>query len=261
MHNPDSNESTTGLTGGHDGKNQSGMSQPRHGLELVHSLAQLSHCIAQGKVGSGFDVSSAVFGTHIYRRFSPSILAPLMSSSAPSNPFVDTSTIRPSDLLSGFDPATWDHSTLPFRLPDGLRLLLADVDAGTDTPSFVGKVLRWRENERGVADELWRNLSKANGVLGDLLRDMAKKEGEEGYEQELKDAARMKIEEVGARQGGVVVVVWERTDELTVRDCITDHAAISSNPRCSNRKSTSSTTSNVLNWRGWWDGGIVKTIH
>lgn len=29
---------------------------------LVHNLAQLAHCWAQGKVGSGFDVSAAVYG-------------------------------------------------------------------------------------------------------------------------------------------------------------------------------------------------------
>ncbi len=35
---------------------------------VVHNLAQLSHCYAQGKVGSGFDVSSAAYGSHIYTR-------------------------------------------------------------------------------------------------------------------------------------------------------------------------------------------------
>ncbi len=40
---------------------------------------------------------------------------------------------------------------LPLALPPGVRLLLADVDAGSDTPSLVGKVLKWRaaNNEAG----------------------------------------------------------------------------------------------------------------
>jgi phosphomevalonate kinase len=45
---------------------------------LVHNLAQHVHCLAQGKVGSGFDVSAAVFGSQLYTRFSPSVLGPLM---------------------------------------------------------------------------------------------------------------------------------------------------------------------------------------
>lgn len=31
-------------------------------LEIIHNLGQVAHSLAQGKVGSGFDVSSAVYG-------------------------------------------------------------------------------------------------------------------------------------------------------------------------------------------------------
>ncbi len=48
------------------------------GRRLAHNLAQYVHCLAQGKVGSGFDVSSAVFGSHIYTRFAPGVLTDLM---------------------------------------------------------------------------------------------------------------------------------------------------------------------------------------
>ena len=49
------------------------------GRRLAHNLAQYVHCLAQGKVGSGFDVSSAIFGSHIYTRFDPSVIQGLMS--------------------------------------------------------------------------------------------------------------------------------------------------------------------------------------
>lgn len=45
---------------------------------LVHNTAQQAHCLAQGKVGSGFDVSAAVWGSHRYRRFDPNVLEPAM---------------------------------------------------------------------------------------------------------------------------------------------------------------------------------------
>lgn len=44
-------------------------------LDIVHIIAQTAHCIAQGKVGSGFDVSSAVYGSQRYIRFSPEVLS------------------------------------------------------------------------------------------------------------------------------------------------------------------------------------------
>ena len=43
-------------------------------LELVHHIAQYAHCSSQGKIGSGFDVSAAVYGSHRYKRFSPGVL-------------------------------------------------------------------------------------------------------------------------------------------------------------------------------------------
>ena len=49
-------------------------------LDIVHNIAQASHCLAQGKIGSGFDVCSAIYGSHCYQRFSPSLLTPLFES-------------------------------------------------------------------------------------------------------------------------------------------------------------------------------------
>ena len=54
------------------------------GRRLAHNLAQYVHCLAQGKIGSGFDVSAAVFGSHLYTRFNPEVLHDLMNSSAVS---------------------------------------------------------------------------------------------------------------------------------------------------------------------------------
>ena len=49
-------------------------------LALLHSLAQLCHCAAQGKVGSGFDVCSATYGSQrCARRRSPRCLAHLQA--------------------------------------------------------------------------------------------------------------------------------------------------------------------------------------
>ncbi|KAI8460944.1 hypothetical protein BY996DRAFT_1378993 [Phakopsora pachyrhizi] len=47
--------------------------------QFVHNLAQYVHLLAQGKVGSGFDVSAAVWGSHKYRRFSEKCLNGLLS--------------------------------------------------------------------------------------------------------------------------------------------------------------------------------------
>ena len=55
---------------------------PSRGRTLAHNLAQFVHCLAQGKVGSGFDVSAAVFGSKLYTRFDPVRRQPLMEGAA-----------------------------------------------------------------------------------------------------------------------------------------------------------------------------------
>ncbi|MFH1258000.1 MAG: hypothetical protein V1658_03615, partial [Candidatus Micrarchaeota archaeon] len=42
---------------------------------VIHNLSQLAHSDAQGKMGSGFDIAAATFGTINYSRYSPEIIA------------------------------------------------------------------------------------------------------------------------------------------------------------------------------------------
>ncbi|KAF9042871.1 Phosphomevalonate kinase [Rhodocollybia butyracea] len=138
-----------------------------HGRDrhLAHNLSQFIHCLAQGKVGSGFDVSAAVFGSHLYTRFDPGVIAPLMG---------DDST-RPTSILPVVSPAnsSWNHLVRPFQLPPLTRLMLADVDAGSDTPSLVGKVLAWRKNDPENANTVWTALDQLNQSLSSTLSHLS----------------------------------------------------------------------------------------
>ncbi|KAI0298595.1 ribosomal protein S5 domain 2-type protein [Russula brevipes] len=113
---------------------------------LAHNVAQFVHCLAQGKVGSGFDVSSAVFGSQLYTRFSPAVLQPLMDNS------IDSAGSR--SLLSVLAPenSAWDLTVTPFTLPPRTRLLLADIHAGSNTPLLVSQVLKWRTENSAVGE-------------------------------------------------------------------------------------------------------------
>lgn len=115
---------------------------PEDRLEWLHNLSQFAHCLAQGKVGSGFDVSSAVFGSQRFTRASSSILAPLLAAENPFSP----------GELSAFagELSVWDNVHDSFCLPKGMRLLMGDVNAGSSTPGMVKSVLRWLETgEKG----------------------------------------------------------------------------------------------------------------
>lgn len=78
------------------------------GRRLAHNLAQYVHCLAQGKVGSGFDVSAAVFGSHLYTRFDPDVIKDLMNDDDdtvfPTNPFSPYFSIDATYLAVGSAP-------------------------------------------------------------------------------------------------------------------------------------------------------------
>ncbi|KAH7923401.1 Phosphomevalonate kinase [Leucogyrophana mollusca] len=126
---------------------------------LAHNAAQFVHCLAQGKVGSGFDVAAAVFGSQLYTRFDPAVLQPLMNDDAS-----ESRALAP--ILSS--PA-WNYRVEPFCLPPLTRLVLADVDAGSDTPSFIGQVLKWRKENPEAASTLWASINQSNQSLAKRL--------------------------------------------------------------------------------------------
>ncbi|CAG8685101.1 9362_t:CDS:2, partial [Racocetra fulgida] len=70
---------------------------------LIHNVSQFCHCLAQGKVGSGFDISAAIWGK--------------------------------------------------------FKMVLAEVDSGSNTPSMVGKVLAWRKENSEQVRQLLRDMS------------------------------------------------------------------------------------------------------
>ncbi|XP_050237855.1 phosphomevalonate kinase, peroxisomal [Mercurialis annua] len=137
-----------------------------HDLDVVHIIAQTAHCIAQGKVGSGFDVSSAVYGSHRYVRFSPEVL----SSSQDA-----TRGVPLPDIIGGILKGNWDHERAIVSLPPLMSLLLGEPGTGgSSTPSMVGAVKRWQKSDPINSQETWRKLSEANSALETQFKVLSK---------------------------------------------------------------------------------------
>ncbi|EEQ83228.1 phosphomevalonate kinase [Blastomyces dermatitidis ER-3] len=137
--------------------------------DKLHNLAQAAHCAAQGKVGSGFDVGAAVYGSCLYRRFSPAVLGSLGDVGSPQ--FEERLFAVVEDLNTEHP---WDTECVDFgtKLPRGMQMVLCDVDCGSQTPGMVKKVLQWREENREEANALWAELQQNNEKLRLLLKDL-----------------------------------------------------------------------------------------
>ncbi|DBA01309.1 TPA: hypothetical protein N0F65_001814 [Lagenidium giganteum] len=116
------------------------LARPGPDLYLIHNMAQLCHCFVQRKIGSGFDVSTACFGSQRYTRFPRSLL----------DGFSHEDALLPSKIAACVsDHERWacDVRVQPFRLPTGLRLLMGDISAGSATVSLVRQVLNWQQEQ------------------------------------------------------------------------------------------------------------------
>lgn len=135
---------------------------------LAHHLAQFCHCSAQGKVGSGFDVAAAFYGSQRYTRFSPKRIEALLQEASQQ-------PVPHSRLLTVLNTEPWIKH-IPFSLPQGLHLLLGDVQGGSETPGMVKKVLEWRKQQAAAANKLWDDLARLNFEVETGLRELGQLE-------------------------------------------------------------------------------------
>ena len=128
---------------------------------IVHNLSQLAHCIAQGKIGSGFDVSAAVYGSQIYCRFDPKKFN------------LDEEAASGSKLYAAvMDTSRWTQSVEKFSLPRGMGLIMADVCGGSSSSSMARGVLAWRAKQADVAMPIWSKLAAANIAIRDSAQTL-----------------------------------------------------------------------------------------
>jgi phosphomevalonate kinase len=162
------------------------------GRTILHNLAQTSHCAAQGKVGSGFDVAAAVYGTCVYRRFSPGLLSSLGDANA------EGFSSKLKELVEDIgSEKKWDTEVKKegINIPAGYALVMCDVDCGSQTVGMVKKVLSWRAVDSGSL-ELWAALQAANDALAASLAG-----GDAGVIAIKIETVRALIREMGTKSG------------------------------------------------------------
>ena len=98
---------------------------------IVHNLSQLAHAVAQGKIGSGFDVSAAVYGTQIYQRFDQANFKNEYASISQQK-ICDDSLYR-----CVMNERLWDQTVEELQLPPGFDVVMGDVMGGSSSSSMV----------------------------------------------------------------------------------------------------------------------------
>jgi phosphomevalonate kinase len=135
----------------------------------VHNLSQLAHAVAQGKIGSGFDVSAAVYGSQLYQHFDQDNFKAEYASISQQKICDDAlfTCVTNEDL--------WDQTVAALELPPGLDVIMGDVMGGSSSSSMARGVLKWKNSPvETEAPAIWNGLAENNKaisqVLGELLQ-------------------------------------------------------------------------------------------
>ena len=119
---------------------------------IIHNVSQLAHAIAQGKLGSGFDVAAAVYGTQMYIRFLAEGFSSCMEPNASSHTIYD----------AVMDKSKWGQTVKQFSLPPNMDIIMGDVCGGSSSTSMARAVLQWRVDKPEIANEVWTTLANTN---------------------------------------------------------------------------------------------------
>lgn len=122
----------------------------------LHNLAQIAHCHAQGKVGSGFDVATAIYGSITYSRFLPSEIP---------------ASFTPTDIQAAVNKQ-WKMVAEPCRLPPNVVVVMGDVSQGSQTPGMVKSVLEWHKNKAEEGKQVFGDINNANSKLSSALQQV-----------------------------------------------------------------------------------------
>lgn len=154
-------------------------------LSLAHNVAQVAHCQAQGKIGSGFDVASALFGSQRYVRFRSADLNTIMeayatykeANMADAAPFLATlAELINSNWLVALQQRV--------ALPPGITMILGECGKDMNTPTSVRKVLDWTKEHKDEWNDIFRAMDANNLALMHHLSQLT--------ELSIKDASNYK---------------------------------------------------------------------
>jgi phosphomevalonate kinase len=144
--------------------------------DALHKVSQISHSVATGKVGSGFDVAAATYGDIEYIRFSPELMEKVPRD------------YNGSDIAAVVE-SEWDYSISKLPLPKTFTLGMANfIGNAAITTSMVGSVKEFKKLHEAEYRELVRGAEAQNKIAVSSLRKLTKDPDDKDAMEAFKDA-------------------------------------------------------------------------
>lgn len=141
-------------------------------LSLIHLLSQITNTIAQNKIGSGFDISTAVYGTQIFTKFSEKIITEsILKYFSDLEESIIKEKIEFSKVLSDFQ--LYERNLSCFSISNH-KLFMMDFTLGSDTRILVAKVKEFLKGSHEFIQKFYEISNEMTGKLIEFLENKTK---------------------------------------------------------------------------------------
>ena len=169
--------------------------------DALHKLSQLSYSIASGKIGSGFDIAAAVYGSIKYTRYSHSILKDFPAQFTP-------------DDVHKIVSRGWDYNISKVKLPNMYEATTANfIGKAAMTVPMVSRVNEFKKANPEAYNDL---ISRMNSTALKAIDCLSKiSDGSAGYDDELELVNHFVENRILTKKLGVMSNTDIEPDEVT----------------------------------------------
>lgn len=152
-------------------------------LSLIHLLSQIANIIAQNKIGSGFDISTAMYGSQIFQKFPESLITDeILKMFTMMNDFFTLKT-KFFEIIEKFK--IYEDKLVNIKTKN-TQILMLDFTMGSDTRVLVGKVKEYLKENNQFVQDFYNDSNEMCKLLVNFL------ENDKGFTIENLELLRMK---------------------------------------------------------------------
>ncbi|PVU92114.1 hypothetical protein BB561_004026 [Smittium simulii] len=107
---------------------------------------------------------------------------------------------------------------MPISMPPGFRLILADINAGSNTPSLVRSVLRWKSTDTDSL-QLWQQIDLKNKYIYELWEELCglSTANKSAYNKAIQTASKHPLDSTLSDVNNSDDPDWKHTKEILIK--------------------------------------------
>lgn len=136
-------------------------------VEIIHKLGQVSHSLATGKRGSGFDIATATYGSMVYSRYDPIFITALGENFS-------------NEQLARVIESRWDYVAERLPMPAEFKMLVANFEGRAMlSAEAIANVAQFKSRNPERYQEVITNINDATVEFVKLLKRISNGQGRE----------------------------------------------------------------------------------